>query len=133
MPIRSIADKAIANVGIFYVCITDLVLGVAIMALYGCLVRKLRTMIQTKQGKTDPTSISTIRMLARNKSVMKNSIAVTLVYVICIFPPCVSYMLKEMKQLYYTRIVMVLQCVLDPLVYFFFHCSKKKSPRLERK
>ena len=121
IPIMCITDMTTANLVISYRSIFNIIVGVVIIILYLFLVRKLIT------KNVNMASIAMEKTCARQKRVTANSLAVTLVYCCCVYPASVCKLLKEWEVLYYTGFLVVLQCILDPLVYFFIHHIRRKK------
>ena len=105
-------------------------LGLAVLILYLSLVLKLKQISKVAREGINHGSTIAATTSRRQKRVMINSFAVTLVYIGCIYPPCITNVIQDKEEYYfYVGIFLSLQCVLDPLVYFFIHYCRRTTPR----
>ena len=90
-----------------------------IFMLYIFLVSKVRCMSRKFSTSAD-SQIHQQRLLKkRERHVLANSLAVTVAFIICLYPPIFFVAFEEYGTYFRIWPLMTLQCVVDPVIYFF--------------
>ena len=103
-----------------YASILLIPFGISIYVLYVILVKKLITCRKVGDKSVSSNASTVARASIQQRRVMVHAGVVTLIYVACIYPPCIANIVIA-TVFHHLALLAKVQCALDPLVYLFIH------------